>query len=78
MINFIIKLLKLKDSITKKEYNTVLIIVNQFMKYSHIIVFKKKYTAEQLRYIVINRLIRYHRIFKEIISNRDKLFTFNY
>ena len=77
-MNFIIKLFKSKDSTIKEEYDAILIIVNWLMKYSHIIVFKKKYTAEQLRHIVMNRLIRYHRISKRIISDRNKLFTSNY
>ena len=77
-MNFIIKLSKSKDATIKEEYNMILIIVNQLTKYSHIIVFKEKYTAEQLRHIVMNRLIRYHEIPKKIISNRDKLFTSNY
>ena len=77
-MNFIIKPLKSRDATIKEEYNTILIIVNQLTKYSHIIAFKEKYTAEQLRHIVMDRLIRYHEISKEIISDRDKLFTSNY
>ena len=78
IMNFIIKLSKSKNATIKEEYNTIFIIVNWLTKYSHIIVFKEKYTVEQLRHIVMNRLIRYHEISKKIISNRDKLFTSNY
>ena len=56
----------------------ILILVNQLIKYFYIVVFKKKYTAEQLKHIVMNRLIRYYRISKKIISDRNKLFTSNY
>ena len=77
-MNFIIKLLKLKDATIKEEYNMILIIVNWLTKYSHIIIFKEKYTTEQLKHIVMNRLIKYHEISKEIFSDRDKLFTSNY
>lgn len=77
-MNFIIKLSKSKDLITKKEYDAILIIVDRLIKYSHIIVFKEKYTAKQLEAIILDRLIRYHDISKRIISDRDKLFTFNY
>ncbi len=53
-------------------------MIDKLIKYSHIIVCKKKFIVEQLEYIVLNRLIRYYNIFKELTSNRDKLFTFNY
>jgi hypothetical protein len=53
-------------------------MIDKFIKYLHIIACKDKFTAEQLRYIVLNRLIRYYNILKELISDRDKLFTSNY
>ena len=40
--------------------------------------FKDKYTVEQLRFVILDRLIRYYGILEVIISNRDKLFTLNY
>jgi hypothetical protein len=77
-MNFIIKLSKSANSATEDKYDSILVIINKLIKYSHIIAYKEKFTAEQLRYIVLNRLIRYHDIFKELISDRDKLFTSNY
>ncbi len=53
-------------------------MINKLIKYSHIIACKKKFIAKQSRYIVLNRLIQYHNIFKELTSNKDKLFTSNY
>ena len=41
-----IKLLKLKDLLTKEEFNIVLIIVDRLTKYSYLISFKEKYIAE--------------------------------
>jgi len=78
MINFIIKLSKSTNLATEERYNLILIMINKLIKYSHIIACKEKFIAEQLRYIVLNRLIRYHDILKELISDRDKLFTSNY
>jgi len=78
MMNFIIKLLKSTNLVTGDKYDLILIMINKLIKYSHIIACKEKFTAEQLRYIVLNRLIRYHDILKELISDRDKLFTSNY
>jgi len=77
-MNFIIKLLKSTNLVIKDKYNSILIIVDKLIKYSHIIACKKKFIAKQLRYIVLNRLIRYHNKFKELTSNKDKLFTSNY
>jgi len=77
-MNFIIKLPKLTNSAIKERYDSILIIIDKLIKYSHIIACKEKFTAKQLRYIVLNRLIRYHDIFKELTSDRDKLFTSNY
>jgi len=77
-MNFIIKLLKSTNSATEERYNLILIMINKLIKYLHIIACKEKFTAKQLKYIVLNRLIRYHDILKELISDRDKLFTSNY
>ncbi len=53
-------------------------MINKLIKYSHIIACKEKFIAKQLRYIVLNRLIKYHNILKELTSDKDKLFTSNY
>ncbi len=60
------------------KYNSILIMINKLIKYLHIIACKEKFIVEQLKYIVLNRLIRYYNILKELTSNRDKLFTSNY
>jgi len=71
-------LLKSTNLATKDRYNLILIIVDKFIKYLYIIVCKEKFIVEQLKYILLNRLIQYYNIFKRLISNRDKLFIFNY
>ncbi len=77
-MNFIIKLPKSTNLATRNKYNSILIIIDKLTKYSHIIACKEKFIAKQLKYIVLNRLIRYHNILKELINDRDKLFTSNY
>ena len=77
-MNFIIKLSLSMNFILKKNYDAILIMIDRLTKYSHIIFFKKKYIAEQLKYIVLNKLIKYHELSKKIISDKDKLFIFNY
>ena len=39
---------------------------------------RKKNTTKQLRFVVLNRMIQYHEIPREIMSDKDKLFTSNY
>ena len=77
-MNFIIKLPKSTNLAIKKRYNSILVMIDKLIKYLYIIACKEKFIAKQLRYIVLNRLIKYHNISKELISDRDKLFTSNY
>ena len=77
-MDFIIKLPKSKDPTTQIQYDSILIIVDKLTKYSHIIPFQEKFSAEQLEYVILNKLIRYQGISKSITSDRDKLFTSNY
>ncbi len=62
----------------ENKYNSILIMINKLIKYLYIIACKKKFIAKQLKYIVLNWLIRYYDIFKELTSDKDKLFTSNY
>ena len=77
-MNFIIKLSKSKNSTNKKAYDAILVMIYRLTKYCHIIFFKKTYNVEQLKYIVLNRLIRYQEISKKFINDKDKLLIFNY
>ena len=74
-MNFITKLLKSKKLVEEITYNSILIMVNQLIKYTHIISFKEIYFSEQLEYVILDRLIQHNSISKALISNRDKLFT---
>ena len=53
-------------------------MIDKLIKYLYIIACKEKFIVEQLRYIVLNRLIQYYNIFKELTSDKDKLFTSKY
>jgi len=77
-MNFITKLSKSTNSAIEDKYDSILIMIDKLTKYLHIIACKEKFTAEQLEYIVLNRLIKHHDILKELTSDRDKLFTSNY
>ena len=77
-MDFIMKLSKSKNETIGIIYDNILIIVDKFSKYAHFIVFKETYNAEQLKYIILNKLICYHGIFKRITNDKNKLFIFNY
>ena len=77
-MNFDIKLLNSKNSIICIKYDLILVIIDRFIKYAHLISFKEKYTTKQLNFIMLNYLVRYHEIFTKIINDRDKFFISNY
>ena len=77
-MDFITKLPKSKDPVTGITYNSIMVIVDRFTKYLIVVLFKKTYTAEQLGHLLLDRLVRDHRVLIMIITDRDKLFTSNY
>ena len=77
-MNFIIKLLKLKKSVEEIAYNFIFIMINQLIKYIHIISFKEIYFFKQLKYVILNRLIQHNNIFKTLINDKNKLFTLKF
>ena len=77
-MDFITKLPKSKDPTTAEVYNAIIVIIDRLTKYTIILPFKEKYNAEQLAFILLDKLIRDYSIPKSITSDRDKLFTSNY
>ena len=77
-MDFITKLPKSKDLIIIEVYDAIIVIVDRLTKYAIILPFKEKYNAEQLAFLLLDRLIRDYSIPKSITLDRDKLFTSNY
>ena len=77
-IDFIVKLPKLKDPTTDISYNSIIVVVDRLTKYSILILFKESYTALQIAYILLDRVVREYRIPKIITLDRDKLFILNF
>jgi hypothetical protein len=77
-MDFIVKLPLSKDPMTKDKYNSIFIVVDKLIKYTHFISFKETYTAAQLAFILLDRIIQYHGMPKAITSDRGVLFTSNY
>jgi len=53
-MNFIIKLPKSTNLAIGDKYDSILVMIDKLIKYSHIIACKEKFIAKQLRYIVLN------------------------
>jgi hypothetical protein len=77
-LDFIVKLPLSKEIFTKITYDLILVIINRLTKYAYFIPYKKELTAEELIYTFNRNIITNHEILKEIISNKDKLFTSNF
>jgi hypothetical protein len=78
VLNFIVKLLLSKEALTEVTYNLILVITNRLIKYAYFIFYKKGLTVEELVYTFNKNIIVNYGILKEIINNRDKLFTANF
>ena len=77
-MDFIIKLLKLKDLTININYDSIIVIVDRLTKYTILILFKKLYIASQIVYILLDKIVRKYRMPKTITLDRDKLFTLNF
>jgi len=77
-MDFVVKLLKSRDSVIGDIFNLIIIIVDKLIKYTILIPYKETYKANQLGYILLNSLIRDYSIPESITSDRDRLFTSYY
>ena len=77
-LDFIVKLSKSKELITKVIYNSIFVITDRLTKYGYFIPYKKVLLAENLAYTFYKYVIGNHELPEKIISNRDKLFTFKF
>ena len=74
IIDFIIKLSRLKEPLIGISYDSILMVVDRLIKYAYLILYLESLNAEDLAYILIKIVFTQHEMPKEIIFNRDKLF----
>jgi hypothetical protein len=77
-LDFIVKLLLLKEALTGITYNSILVVTNRLIKYAYFLFYKEGSTAEDLVYTFNRNVIANYGILEEIINNRDKLFISNF
>ena len=53
-IDFVTRLLELRDSTTKLKYDTILVVVDYFTKAAEYILFRKNYIVIQLEHVINN------------------------
>ena len=72
------KLLLSKKLLTKVIYDLILIIVDQLIKKTRFILYLKASNIKELVYMFLRNITVFNRLLEEIISNRNKLFIFNF
>ena len=70
MWDFIVKLPKLKDLITKQEYDSIFIIIDKFTKWGYFIAYIEE--------ILVKEVFVKHRILNKIILDKDTRFILVY
>ena len=73
--DFIIKLLRLKDPITRQIYNIILVIVDKLIKQGYFIVYIEEIYIEDMARIYIKEVFIRHEVLIKIISDRDLRFV---
>ena len=72
------KLLKSEDVSTGVKYDSILVVVDKLTKYIYLILCSEEFTVKQTVCVVLDRVIRYHGILENIMSDRDKIFKNNF
>ncbi len=75
IIDFIVKLPKSKDPVNNTSYNSILIIVKRFTKYSKLIPINEFYSIEDLTDTVIREVINNYGLPDEFIIDRSTTFA---
>ena len=74
MWDFIIKLLKLKDPITKQEYDSIFIIIDKFTKWEYFIAYIEEILVKNMAQVYIKEVFARHGVLNKIILNKDTRF----
>ena len=77
-MDFIIKLPLSKEPLTETVFDSILVINDKLIKYVYLVPYKEFSNAEDLAYVFVKIVVTQYRILKEIISDRDKLFTLRF
>ena len=68
------KLLKLKDPITKQKYDSIFIIIDKFTKWGYFIAYTEEILVKDIVQVYIKKVFTKYRVLDKIISNKDTRF----
>ena len=74
-MDFVVKLPRSEDPVTKVKYDSILVVVDKLTKYAHLILWRETGTASELANVLLKELVSQRGLPTKIISDRDKLFT---
>ena len=74
MLDFVIKLLLLRDPITGIEYDFILVITDRLTKYIYIILYLEASIIENLVYAFLRVVVANYNALEKMISDKDKFF----
>jgi hypothetical protein len=63
---------------TSKQHDSIMVVVDRLMKYSHLIMLKTTHKEMGVVDIFMKEVAQLHEIPKTIVSNRDSKFTSNF
>jgi hypothetical protein len=56
-------------------YNVIMVVVDRFTKYAHVVPLKHPYTAPTVARQFIDTVVKLHGMPRTIVSDRDRIFT---
>ena len=77
-MNFVIKFSESQNSIMKTFYDIIATIINNLIKYVKFIFCQFTITIKQLTHLLIREIFANYDISKQIITNKNKLFTLTF
>ena len=77
-LNFVIKLLPLKDLTTRIVYNSIYVIMDKFIKYTYMVPVLRTQDALIITKVFFQIIFMNYGILDEVILNKDKLFILKF
>jgi hypothetical protein len=74
VLDFVVKLLLLRDLIIKIEYDFILVVIDKLTKYTYMILYLEANIAENLVYTFLRIIIANYNILEKMISDKNKFF----